>query len=234
MRSTIFIHFGMAAIAGASTSSEPSPSSRPSTSSVALPVASVDIPPMVVQAEAPIPVAEPIVPDFTRSTDIEGVLGKLNGLASELFLQVDNFGGDGIKVQVIWKAYLQCRDMIDGVEQAFNGMSSRPEIAFEYAEQKGICSSFDSFGIDQSKLVTVLVKDVDFIAMNGFANHFGQCLARLQPAMIRFIEQLTAYAPHCEFEMLRRRDQLEVAYNSAVRLMGDHHEGSASIPLPLD
>ncbi|KAF5673897.1 transforming acidic coiled-coil containing protein [Fusarium heterosporum] len=228
MHGTVFILSGMAAIARASTSS------GPPTSSAASPMASMDIPPIVVQAEAPIPVAEPIIPGFTRSKDVEGVIGKLNGLAYELFLQVDNFGGDGIKVQVIWEAYLHCRDVIDGVEQALNGMSSQPEIAFDYAEQKSICSSFDSFGIDQSKLVTVLVKDVDFIAMNGFANHFGQCLARLQPAMIRFIEQLTAYAPQCEFEMLRRRDQLEVAYDGAVRLMGDHHEGTERIPLPLD
>ncbi|KAM0339899.1 hypothetical protein ACHAPU_010731 [Fusarium lateritium] len=222
MRSTIFILSGMAAIA------------RASTSSVASPIATMDIPPMVVQAQAPLPITDPIIPSVTKSKDIQGVIVRLNDLASEVFLQVDNFRSEGIIVQVIWKAYLSCRDMIDGVEQAFNSMSSRPEISFDYADQRGICSLFDLFGIDQSKLVTVLVKDVDFIAMNGFANHFGKCLARLQPAMIRFIEQLTAYAPNCESEMLRRRDQLEVAYDGAVRIMGAHHQGSERIPLPLD
>ncbi|KAH6958047.1 hypothetical protein DER45DRAFT_561870 [Fusarium avenaceum] len=206
---------------------------KASSVSVASPIASTESLPMVVPI--PAPVAQPIVPGFTRPEDVQAVIRRLNGLASGVFLQVDNFGGSGIKVQVIWNAYLRCRDMIDGIERAFNGISHRHTNPFGFKEQRDICSMFDSFGINQSKLVTVLVKDSDFIATSGFAKHFGHCFARLRPAMIKFIEELTTYTPNCDLEMLRRKDQLEVSYGGAVGIMEDHHEGSSEhIPLPLD
>jgi hypothetical protein len=67
---------------------------------VASPIASMESLPMVVPIPAPI--AQPVVPGFTKPDDIQAVIRRLNGLASDVFLQVDNFGGSGIKVQVIW------------------------------------------------------------------------------------------------------------------------------------
>jgi hypothetical protein len=131
--------------------------------SIASPIASTESLQMVVPI--PAPVAQPIVPGFTRPEDVQAVIRRLNGLASGVFLQVDNFGGSGIKVPVIWvhtyllleyrlsadiyqNAYLRCRDMIDGIEQAFNGISHRHTTPFGFKEQRDICSMFDSVCYD--------------------------------------------------------------------------------------
>jgi hypothetical protein len=90
--------------------------------------------------------------------------------------------------------------------------------------------------MDQSKLITMLVRDLESIARDGFIDHFGDCFNRLQPALAMFIEELTSYAPDCEFEMLRRKDQLEVGLSSALGRVLDYREGHAPdrIPLSLD
>lgn len=66
----------------------------------ASPIASMESLPMVVPI--PAPAAQPIVPGFIRPEDVQAVIRKINGLASDVFLQVDHFGSSGIKVQVIW------------------------------------------------------------------------------------------------------------------------------------
>jgi hypothetical protein len=67
---------------------------------IASPIASMESLPMVVPI--PAPAAQPIVPGFTKPEDVQAVIRKINGLASGVFLHVDNFGVGGIKVQVIW------------------------------------------------------------------------------------------------------------------------------------
>ncbi|EWG44846.1 hypothetical protein FVEG_05821 [Fusarium verticillioides 7600] len=123
--------------------------------------------------------------------------------------------------------------MIEGVQQAFNKVGGRPQTPFSYENQKGICSMFDLFGIDQSKLITMLVRDLESISRDGFIDHFGDCFQRLQPALDMFIEELASYAPDCEFEMLRRKDQLEVGLSSALGRVLDYRAGHPPDRIPL-
>ncbi|KAF4957082.1 hypothetical protein FSARC_11391 [Fusarium sarcochroum] len=153
--------------------------------------------------------APPTVETATSPGDIEDAIGQVGSLANDILMQANNIGGDGVQIQILGNTYLRCRDMIEGVQQAFNKISVRPETLFGYEDQKSICYMFDSFGINQSKLLTVLAKDPENIAKDGFIERFGGCFTRLRPALINFIEALAAYAPECEADMLRRRDQLE-------------------------
>ncbi|KAI1014759.1 hypothetical protein LB503_004147 [Fusarium chuoi] len=202
----------------------------------------------------PDPVAHPVFAAVTTPEDIHAVIREVSSLASDMYSTASNIGGRGVEVEIIGvlhvlpylldlpmltfckNTYLRCRDMIEGVQQAFDKVGGRPQTPFSYENQKGICSMFDSFGIDQSKLITMLVRDLESIARDGFIDHFGDCFNRLQPALSIFIEELTFYAPDCEFGMLRRKDQLEVGLSSALGRVLDYREGHAldHIPLSLD
>ncbi|CVK99203.1 related to transforming acidic coiled-coil containing protein 3 [Fusarium mangiferae] len=182
------------------------------------------------------PVAPPVFAAVTTPEDIHAVIREVSSLASDIYFTASNIGGGGVEVEIIGNTYLRCRDMIEGVQQAFDKVGDRPQTPFSYENQKGICSIFDSFGLDQSKLITMLVRDLQSIARDGFIDHFGDCFNRLQPALSMFIEELTFYAPDCEFAMLRRKDQLEVGLSSALGRVLDYREGHAPdhIPLSLD
>ncbi|CCT63560.1 related to transforming acidic coiled-coil containing protein 3 [Fusarium fujikuroi] len=182
------------------------------------------------------PVAPPVFAAVTTPEDIHAVIREVSSLASDIYFTASNIGGGGVEVENIGNTYLRCRDMIEGVQQAFDKVGDRPQTPFSYENQKGICSIFDSFGIDQSKLITMLVRYLQSIARDGFIDHFGDCFNRLQPALSMFIEELTFYAPDCEFAMLRRKDQLEVGLSSALGRVLDYREGHApdNIPLSLD
>ncbi|QKD52177.2 uncharacterized protein FOBCDRAFT_199508 [Fusarium oxysporum Fo47] len=163
-----------------------------------------------VATSIPVPVAPPVFAAVATPEDINAVIRE--------------------------NTYLRCRDMIEGVQQAFDKIGGRPQTPFSYEDQKGICSMFDLFGIDQSKLITMLVRNLESMARDGFIDHFGDCFNRLQPALSMFVEELTSYAPDCEFEMLRRKDQLEVGLSSALARVLDYRAGHAPdrIPLSLD
>jgi hypothetical protein len=79
----------------------------------------------------------------------------------------------------------------------------------------------------------MLVRDLESISRDGFIDHFGDCFQRLQPALDRFIEELASYAPDCEFEMLRRKDQLEVGLSSALGRVLDYRAGHPPDRIPL-
>ncbi|KAF5546772.1 transforming acidic coiled-coil containing protein [Fusarium mexicanum] len=182
------------------------------------------------------PVAPPVIAAVTTPEDIHMVIRAVSSLASDMYFTASNIGGRGVEVEIIGNTYLRCRDMIEGVQQAFDKIGGQPQTPFSYENQKGICSMFDLFGIDQSKLLTMLVRDLESISRDGFIDHFGDCFQRLQPALNMFIEELTSYAPDCEFEMLRRKDQLEVGLSNALGRVLDYRAGHAPdrIPLALD
>ncbi|KAF5625093.1 transforming acidic coiled-coil containing protein [Fusarium sp. NRRL 52700] len=203
-------------------------------SPVASSTTSIIISPII--TSIPTPAAPPVFAAVTTPEDIYAVIGKVNSLASDMHLTASSIGGRGVEVGIIGNTYLRCRDMIEGVQQAFDKIGSRPETPFSYENQKGICFKFNLFAIDQSKLITMLVRDLESISRDGFIDHFGDCFNRLQPALSNFVEELTSYAPDCEFEMLRRKDQLEVGLSNALGRVLDYRAGHApdSIPLSLD
>ncbi|KAI7769493.1 hypothetical protein LZL87_011377 [Fusarium oxysporum] len=222
MRNALFILRGMAAIA----TTYASPVASSTTSIITSPITT----------SIPVPVVPPVFAAVATPEDINAVIREVSSLASDIYFTAGNIGGRGVEVQIIGNTYLRCRDMIEGVQQAFDKIGGRPQTPFSYEDQKGICSMFDLFSIDQSKLITMLVRDLESIARDGFIDHFGDCFNRLQPALSIFIEELTSYAPDCEFEMLRRKDQLEVGLSSALGRVLDYRAGHAPdrIPLSLD
>ncbi|EXA48805.1 hypothetical protein FOPG_09059 [Fusarium oxysporum f. sp. conglutinans race 2 54008] len=222
MRNTLLILSGITAIA----TTYASPVASSTTSVITSPVAT----------SIPVPVAPPVFAAVATPEDINAVIREVSSLASDIYFTASNIGGRGVEVQIIGNTYLRCRDMIEGVQQAFDKIGGRPQTPFSYEDQKGICSMFDLFGIDQSKLITMLVRNLESMARDGFIDHFGDCFNRLQPALSMFVEELTSYAPDCEFEMLRRKDQLEVGLSSALARVLDYRAGHAPdrIPLSLD
>ncbi|KAJ4244380.1 hypothetical protein NW762_014508 [Fusarium torreyae] len=190
--------------------------------------------PLTSQTHSPID-TPPTVKTATSPGDIKDVIEQVSNLATDVLTQANNIGGNGVQVQILGNTYLRCRDMIDGVQQTFNKISSGSETPFGYEDQRSICYVFDSFGINQLKLITVLVKDPESITRDGFIEKFGDCVTGLRPALIKFIETLAAYAPEFEADMLWRRDQLEIAFNGAIGRIEEHNQGGHAgerIPLP--
>ncbi|KAL4722177.1 hypothetical protein ACLX1H_010952 [Fusarium chlamydosporum] len=181
-----------------------------------------ELPPVI----DPIPVPETpsqnsfgVVPD-----DIKNTMQGIRSLASDLILQAYNINGDGVKVQIVGNTYLGCLDMVDGIQEVSGKIGRPPTMLFSWEDQTSICSAFDAFGILQSKLIAVLSMEPQSIVRDGFVDQFEECFAQLKPALSKFIQQLIVYTPTCETEMLRRIDQLDVAFSNArVRLEDGRH-----------
>lgn len=135
--------------------------------------------------------------------------------------------------------------MVDEIEEISRTISRPPTMLFSWEDQGGICSAFDSvrhdpcdirvshkplrndkltfrkFGINLSKLITVLSLEPKSVVRDGFGDRFKDCFDELRPALGLFIKQLIIYTPTCEGEMLRRIDQLDVALSNAKMRMED-------------
>ncbi|QPC79119.1 hypothetical protein HYE68_009871 [Fusarium pseudograminearum] len=179
------------------------------------------------------PVIDPIVdqipipePPSRSSTgvipeDLKNAMQGIRSLASDVMLQANNIAGDGVKVQIIGNTYLRCQDMIDEIQEISRTISRPPTMLFSWEDQGGICSAFDSFGINLSKLITVLSLEPKSVVRDGFGDRFKDCFDELRPVLGLFIKQLIIYTPTCEGEMLRRIDQLDVALSNAKMRMED-------------
>ncbi|RBR22353.1 uncharacterized protein FIESC28_04547 [Fusarium coffeatum] len=113
------------------------------------------------------PVSVPKSPVRTSSGVIpEDILDAMQGiqiLASNLILQAYDIRGDGVKPQIIGNTYLRCRDLTDGIEKVSGGISRPPTMLFSWEDQMAICSNFDVFGINQSRVITALVMELESI-----------------------------------------------------------------------
>ncbi|KAM0403467.1 hypothetical protein ACHAQC_001077 [Fusarium culmorum] len=179
------------------------------------------------------PVIDPIVdqipipePPSRSSTgvipeDLKNAMQGIRRLASDVMLQANNIAGDGVKVQIIGNTYLRCQDMVDEIQEISRTISRPPTMLFSWEDQGGICSAFDSFGINLSKLITVLSLEPKSVVRDGFGDRFKDCFDELRPVLGLFIKQLIIYTPTCEGEMLRRIDQLDVALSNAKMRMED-------------
>ncbi|EKJ75318.1 hypothetical protein NXS19_009513 [Fusarium pseudograminearum] len=177
------------------------------------------------------PVIDPIVdqipipePPSRSSTgvipeDLKNAMQGIQSLASDVMLQANNIAGDGVKVQIIGNTYLRCQDMVDEIQEISRTISRPPTMLFSWEDQGGICSAFDSFGINLSKLITVLSLEPKSVVRDGFGDRFKDCFDELRPVLGLFIKQLIIYTPTCEGEMLRRIDQLDVALSNAKMRM---------------
>ncbi|CEI69258.1 hypothetical protein FVEN_g3988 [Fusarium venenatum] len=166
--------------------------------------------------ETPSRISTGVIPE-----DLKNAMQGIQSLASDLILQASNIGGDGVKVQVIGNTFLHCQDMVDRIQEISSKISRPPTILFGWEDQGAICSAFDTFGINQTKLVTVLSMEPQSIVRDGFGDRFQECFDLLRPVLSLFIKQLIIYTPTCEAEMLRRIDQLDVAFSNAKMRIED-------------
>ncbi|GKU19628.1 unnamed protein product [Fusarium langsethiae] len=198
---------------------------EPAVEPIVEPTAEIIVDPIIDPIVDQIPVPVPEIPSRISTgvipEDLKNAMQGIQSLASDLILQAYNIGGDGVKVQIIGNTYLRCQDMVDGVQEISSKISRPPTILFGWEDQGSICSAFDAFGINQSKLITVLSMESRSIIRDGFGDRFQQCLDQLRPVLSLFIKQLIIYTPTCEPEMLRRIDQLDVAFSNAKVRMED-------------
>jgi hypothetical protein len=166
--------------------------------------------------ETPSRISTGVVPE-----DLKNAMQGIQSLAFDLILQASNIGGEGVKVQIIGNTFLRCQDMVDGIQEISSKISRPPTILFGWEDQGAICSAFDTFGINQTKLVTVLSMEPHSVVRDGFGDRFQECFDQLRPVLSLFIKQLIIYTPTCEAEMLRRIDQLDVAFSNAKLRMED-------------
>ncbi|KAK6699026.1 hypothetical protein SNK05_011845 [Fusarium graminearum] len=170
-----------------------------------------------------IPIPEPpsrsstgVIPE-----DLKNAMQGIRRLASDVMLQADKIAGDGVKVQIIGNTYLRCQNMVDEIQEISRTISRPPTMLFSWEDQGGICSAFDSLGINLSKVITVLSLEPKSVVRDGFGDRFKDCFDELRPVLGLFIKQLIIYTPTCEGEMLRRIDQLDVALSNAKMRMED-------------
>ncbi|KAL6913650.1 hypothetical protein FSST1_011410 [Fusarium sambucinum] len=166
--------------------------------------------------ETPSRISTGVIPE-----DLKNAMQGIQSLASDLILQASNIGGDGVKVQIIGNTFLRCQDMVDRIQEISSKISRPPTILFGWEDQGAICSAFGTFGINQTKLVTMLFMEPQSIVRDGFGNRFQECFDLLRPVLSLFIKQLIIYTPTCEAEMLRRIDQLDVAFSNAKMRIED-------------
>ncbi|RGP81515.1 hypothetical protein FLONG3_384 [Fusarium longipes] len=192
--------------------------------STALPTAALEEEYPIID-QIPIPETPVRSPTGVMPEDLQNAMQGIQNIASDLIQQASNIGGDGVKVQIIGNTYLSCKDMIDGVQEVSGKISRPPTMLFNWEDQMSICSAFDTFGINQSKLITVLSMEPKSVVRDGFADQFEECFDELRTVLSLFIKQLIIYTPTCEADMLRRIDQLDVAFSNARVRMKDARHG---------